>query len=437
MYGTERGLDLRYDKTSVSRWLRGQQPRGLTPVIIAEVLGQKLGRAVTVEEIGMANSRQQEASGIGLTFAPALPNALDQVCDLWRCDANGRNFHAGSIVSVSALLGPSRDWLITDPDTAVSRTGGQWVGTADIELMKQATQHLADLDHRFGSGHVRPIAVHYLNSVVSSLLKGSYRQMHGRQLCAAAARLTELVGYMAVDTGKASLAQRYYIQALRLAQAADDRGYGGYVLAAGMSHLAAALGYPREVAQLARVAQEGTRGQATLTTQACLYAAEARGYARLGDAQACSLAAGRAVDALERADRDDDPDWITHFDQAYLADELAHCYVDLQQPKPAARKAEEALTGLPEHRVRRRAIGLLLLATAQIQAREVDEACETATRALKLLPHLRSNLTIEYLKNFRSRLRPFSREVAVREFEAQLESGDVTDRLLVSHASDQ
>lgn len=29
--GLEHGLDLRYDKTSVTRWLRGQQPRGATP----------------------------------------------------------------------------------------------------------------------------------------------------------------------------------------------------------------------------------------------------------------------------------------------------------------------------------------------------------------------------------------------------------------------
>ncbi len=29
--GLEHGLDLRYDKTSVTRWLRGQQPRGTTP----------------------------------------------------------------------------------------------------------------------------------------------------------------------------------------------------------------------------------------------------------------------------------------------------------------------------------------------------------------------------------------------------------------------
>ena len=47
-----------------------------------------------------------------------------------------------------------------------------------------------------------PVVVHYLNSVVSGLLAGSYRESVGRQLFAAVARLTELAGYMAVDTGQ-------------------------------------------------------------------------------------------------------------------------------------------------------------------------------------------------------------------------------------------
>src|SRR5258708_40378117 len=55
--GQEQGLDLRYDKTSVARWLRGQQPRATAPALIAEALGRKLGRPVTVEEIGMVDER--------------------------------------------------------------------------------------------------------------------------------------------------------------------------------------------------------------------------------------------------------------------------------------------------------------------------------------------------------------------------------------------
>ena len=44
----------------------------------------------------------------------------------------------------------------------------------------------------FGSGHVRPVVVHYLNSVVSGLLAGSYREAVGRELFAAVARSVDI-----------------------------------------------------------------------------------------------------------------------------------------------------------------------------------------------------------------------------------------------------
>ncbi|MFD9218558.1 transcriptional regulator [Streptomyces sp. NPDC060064] len=422
MVGTERGLDLRYDKTSVARWLRGQQPRGRAPGIIAEALGRKLGRTVTIDEIGMANGKNL-ASGVGLQFSPTVLGAIEQVCELWRSDVGRRDFLSGSAVAASALVEPSRDWLITGADTQVARTAGARVGVSDVEAVRAMTSALTDLDHRFGSGHVRPVVVHYLNSVVSGLLSGSYRESVGRELFAAVARLTELAGYMAVDTGQPGLAQRYYIQALRLAQAAGDRGYGGYVLAASMSHLAAQLGNPREISQLARAAQEGARGRVTPRAEAMFYAAEARGHALLGDARTCHEVAGKALAALERAEPSagDDPDWIAHFDHAYLADELAHCYRDLGQAEVAAYHAANALDGHPESRARRRAIGLVLLATAQVQQREVEQACHTGTRAVELLGRLRSSRGAEYLDDLQQRLEPYATEPSVREFGARLE----------------
>lgn len=424
MCGAEHGLDLRYDKTSVARWLRGQQPRGRAPGIIAEAIGRKLGRTVTIDEIGMANGKNL-SSGIGLQFAPTVLGAIEQVCELWRSDVGRRDFLSGSTVAASALVEPSRDWLITGADTQVARSaGGGRVGASDVEAVRATTNALVELDHRFGSGHVRPIVVHYLNSVVSGLLSGSYREAVGRELFAAVARLTELAGYMAVDTGQPGLAQRYYIQALRLAQAAGDRAYGGYVLAASMSHLAAQLGNPREIAQLARAAQEGARGQVTPRAEAMFCAAEARGHALMGDARACNQLAGRALGALERTEEDtgDDPVWIAHFDHAYLSDELAHCHRDLGQGQAAARRAQDALDGHPDTRARRRAIGLVVLATAQVQQREVEQACHTGARAVELLATLRSNRGAEYLEDFQQRLEPYRAEPAVREFGARLEA---------------
>ncbi|CAM5342143.1 MULTISPECIES: tetratricopeptide repeat protein [Streptomyces] len=422
MCGAEHGLDLRYDKTSVARWLRGQQPRGRAPGIIAEALGRKLGRTVTIDEIGMANGKNL-ASGVGLQFSPTVLGAIEQVCELWRSDVGRRDFLSGSTVASSALVEPSRDWLISVPDGQVSRQAGPRVGQSDVAAVRAMTQALVDLDHQYGSGHVRPVVVHYLNSVVSGLLAGSYREAVGRELFSAVSRLTELAGYMAVDTGQPGLAQRYYIQALRLAQAAGDRAYGGYVLAASMSHLAAQLGNPREIAQLARAAQEGAKGRATPRAESLFHAAEARGHALLGDASAADGAMGRAADAMEQtgAESADDPVWIGHFDHAYLADELAHCHRDLNRPAQAARYAEQALAEHPVTRVRRRAIGLTLLAAAQVQERDIERACHTGTRAAELLGTLRSSRGTEYLDDLQQRLTPFQDEPVVREFGARLE----------------
>lgn len=153
------------------------------------------------------------------------------------------------------------------------------------------------------------------------------------------------------------------------------------------------------------------------------HAAEARGHALMGDARAAQAAAGRAVEALEGADpfSGDDPAWIKHFDEAYLADELAHCHRDLGQAEAAARRAEESLAKHPQSRARRRAIGYVLLATAQVQQREVEQACHTGTKAVELLGSLRSNRGAEYLEDFQQRLEPFREEAVVREFGARME----------------
>jgi hypothetical protein len=448
----ERGLDFRYDKTSVARWIRGQQPRGRAPDVIAEALGRKLGRPVTVDEIGMGSSRQL-GSSVGLHFAAGLTECLEQATELWRSDVARREndgtgtglfgglgpggpagpgspggpgaagpYGSGAAhVAPAALVEPSRDWLITPADAEVARSSGPRVGSADVEAVLAMTAALIDLDRRWGAGHVRPVVVHYLNTVVAGLLAGTYRETVGRELFNAAARLTELAGYMAVDSGLPGLAQRYYIQALRLAQAAGDRGFGGYVLAAGMSHLAAELGNPREVIQLARAAQEGARGRVTPRADALFLAAEARGHAQLGDRESCRRTASQALAAMERATdgTGDDPAWIGHFDTAYLADELAHCHRDLGQGQAAQQRAAEALAGHPAGRARRRAIGLLLLATGQLQEGDLEHACHTADEAGTVLAALRTGRGAEYFTEFASRAQTHASEPIVRDFTAR------------------
>ncbi len=469
MCGREHGLDLRYDKTSVARWLRGQRPRGQAPAMIAEALGRKLGRAVTLDEVGMADSRHS-GTALGLVYAPTVTAAVEQVCELWRADVGRREVLTRATPVASALVEPSRDWLISAPGPPLARTAGRPVTRTDVAAVRDTTATLAALDRRHGSGHYRPVTVHYLNSVVSGLLAGRYDDAIGRELLAAAARMTELAGGMAVDACLPGIAQRYYVQALRLADAAGDRPFGGYVLAAGMSRLAAALGNHREVVQLARTAREGTRDRVPPRAEALFSAAEARGAAGLGDEAAFRESAARARAALEQAEaagtraagaaggpgasgasgtpgapgaagaagttgaaraaggvrdpgrapaRGREPAWLARFDRSALAYELACSLLELGRYEAAQRRAEEALAGLPESSVRLRCLALAALGRAQSGRREPAQACRSGTRALRLLDGLASGRAATELARLARSLQPYEADPAVREFAAR------------------
>src|SRR5690606_32009537 len=97
----------------------------------------------------------------------------------------------------------------------------------------------------------------------------------------AAAELAYLVGWMAYDDGRHGLAERYLIQALRLAKASENRVLGAHVLA-GMSDQANALGRPSKALTLARSGQRDIHPDDSPACMTDLLILEARALAALG-----------------------------------------------------------------------------------------------------------------------------------------------------------
>ncbi|MFF7964112.1 regulator [Streptomyces sp. NPDC007903] len=428
--GLEHGLDLRYDKTSVTRWLRGQQPRGTTPALIAEVFTRRLGRRLTAQDLGLDACAPVYA---GLEFAGTPEEAVDIVSGLWRKDSGSHAELRKIAFTPAGLVVPSRDWLIGKADDRVAREpavrvpaqarpveagpvrapapaerpSGHRVTGGDLAALRSVGDLFRALDDQYGGGHARQALVRYLEHECEPMLRGSYSEQTGRRLFGAAADLTRLAGWTSYDIAAHGLAQRYFVQALRLAQAAGDRAYGSYVLVT-MSRQAVYLGHGREAVQLARVAQQGIGTGATPVVQALLHAAEARAHALLGETRACTGALVRAERALETARPGDDvPHWARFFDEAQLADELGHCHRDLHQFRAAAQHAERSLRLRSAAHARSRLFSRVVLATARLGLGDLDQACSLAAESAAQAAEMRSVRAVEYIRDFERRLEPY------------------------------
>ena len=306
-----------------------------------------------------------------------------------------------------------RAWLVrSGSDPLAELRPGTRVGAADIAVAKATVGSFAALDNRYGGGQARKALIQYLDSHMAALLRGSYSEQNGRQLYAAASEATLLAAWMSYDTGAHGLAQRYFIQALRLAQAADDVLLAGSILDA-MSHQATFLGRSREAANLARAARTGTQGKATATLTAHFHAMEARALACGGDCTGSQKALGEAVRVFERRHPGDDPEWISYFDDAELSAEFSHCFRDIGRPADAVTYAQRSLANAGAS-ARSDFFVTMVLAAGHLGQGNIEEACSTAQMALEIGDQVKSARCITYLRQFRRNLQPFVESAAAR-----------------------
>ncbi|MFE4371771.1 MFS transporter [Streptomyces sp. NPDC056835] len=447
--GAQRGLTLRYDKTSVARWVsKGMVPQGAAPHLIAAAIGAKLGRPVPLHEIGLADA--DPAPEVGLAFPRDVGEAVRAATELYRLDLAGRRAGSGGIwqslagsFAVSAYATPASRWLITPADSSVARDaavaeaaqgahggsggavdasgpGGEVpplrVGHSDVAKLREAASDARRWDSKYGGGDWRSSMVpECLRVDAAPLLLGAYSDEVGRGLFGATAELTRLAGWMAFDTGQQEAAQRYYIQALRLARAAADVPLGGYVLAS-MSLQATYRGFADEGVDLAQAALERNRGLATARTMSFFRLVEARAHAKAGDAVAAGAALKAAEGWLERSrEGDADPSWLGFYSYDRFAADAAECYRDLKAPRQVRQFTEQALSRPTEEFVRSHGLRLVVSAVAELESGNLDAACAAGTRAVEVAGRISSARTTEYVRDLLHRLEPYGDEPRVVE----------------------
>ncbi|GAB2918161.1 hypothetical protein GCM10027280_01490 [Micromonospora polyrhachis] len=414
--GAARGMCLAYDKTAVSHWLSGTQPRPQVRFLIAEALSEKLHRPVTLAELGLAEPEAPSCTVGGLLYQRSIGPTISTLMELAKLDIERRSLLKMAPFLAGALVAPQRDWLLhllgqenTSPPAETS---------APADALLEMGRVFEDLDNRLGGGHARLALVQYLREQVTPLLRLPHPDGQRQRLFTAAAHLVSTAGWMTYDSGDLGLAQRYMTQALRLCAEGGELALANQIFA-GLSHLTISAGSPQEGLNLALTGLATAKQTDSRLGLMRLHAMRARAHAALGERRQATQAITAAEHALDASPGpDNESQWGRFLNASFLAAETAACMQDVGDHAAAQRFAAMAAAGTGQLG-RRQTISLAVLATAQLDqpSRDLEGAVDNATKALNGMAGISSQRSAKALNDVRRRLAPFRREAIVREFE--------------------
>lgn len=349
-----------------------------------------------------------------LVYNPSLKATVEAVADLGRADVDRRKFLAAAPFAAAAAIGPSRDWLLNTLDQLPDDR--QRVRLEDVTAVKNMFTHFQQMDIFQGGGSGRLVLAAYMNEHVYPLLRRTYTDDVRYALAGAAAEQTYLLGWMAFDNGENGAAQRYLIQALRLAEESKDAALGAHVLA-GMADQATLLGHPREGR---RLAQAGRQGLSKADSPACLadlWTLEARALATLGDTTGTAHAINEAERAFDHIEHDSEPEWARFIDPAYICGEWANAFRDLGLPSDAEPHARRSITyARNQNRARRGALSHAALAVTHIQDRDLEAAYVAAVRTIDLSRKVKSSRSVDAVRDIQKHMMTFGPHPLIADF---------------------
>ena len=370
--GSRQGLTLLYDHASVRRWIRDATvPRGRVPELICEVLSMRLRRTVTLADAGLSR-------GVPEGDAAPLAKAVEAATALWRSDyKQAAALRAAQPVQGAAAIAPVFEWENPPDDLDVARHAGGRVGAGQVRVLRAARLRYERMYREAGGIPVRPRVVEFLAEHAAPLVKGSYDDRTGRELHRAAGGLAALAGICAYDADLQGIAQRYFFQALRMAKASGDRGFGGYVIAL-LANQALYRGNSRQVIQYAETALRGARGALSPALVTDLNSLQAKAYARIGDRGGCHASMARAEDMSARIRPGEEPPETSYVQAGLVETQHADALRSLGDLAAARSYAQQSVDAAAQSHSRGRVHRLATLATIQAGQGDAEAAAGTA-----------------------------------------------------------
>jgi len=401
----EHGEGQSWTRSHVSHWISGARPSGSTPAYLAEAVSRRLGYVIKPTDLGFLTDGSVDHKLDGLDWWSS--NATTDLVTVGRADLERRELALKALYSLAALAVPLDAWQEIADRGRRAVDGSATVGRGEVAAVREMLEVFSKADERFGGGHARPALVQYLTSDVAAYLRGTFTsEADRRAMFSAAAEMTYLAGWKAFDSSLHGLAQRYYVQSLRLANEADDRALAGFTLRA-MAHQAVDLGHGPQALRLAESALDWSRGQATPAAAALFTVLTARGHAATGAPRQTSTAIRTAESLLSNAKLDGEPIWIqtSGFTDTSLASQAGQALRDLGDLAGAEAQFRRSIAtrNADAHR-RIHTLTLANIADVQSAQGHLREASENWNLALDYLPGIKSGRARDSVQNIRSRL---------------------------------
>ncbi|MFD7710467.1 hypothetical protein [Streptomyces sp. NPDC059786] len=417
------------DTSRVRRWIdMGEIPRDPVPRVLAALFTERLGRVVTIEDLGLVrHGRVGKRQGDGNAEHPdGVPWAPDRTAavlteftgmDLM-LNRRGLVGAGAALAAGSALNSAMHDWLNTDPalvadapdldnplqvePAGFDRYEAAPIGSQEIEELERSVEVFRAWDAARGGGLQRKAVVGQLNEV-GGMLAYRHPDHLQRRLWGVAANLAVLAGWMSHDVGLEPTAQKYFVIAAHAAREGGDRPRAGEALSRAARQMVH-LGRPDDAMDLMKLAKSGSGDEVLPRTRAMLYTIEAWAQASMGKGQAMRRTLGEAEDLFVSGRSDvPPPSWMQMFDEADLHGMQALAYRTLAEHEPAAaataqRHAKEALELRGSGRERSEIFDHLSLASACFIADDPEQADRYARLALTSMGSNSSHRTWDRLR---------------------------------------
>ncbi|WP_329362274.1 hypothetical protein OG896_03580 [Streptomyces sp. NBC_00669] len=435
------------DTSRVRRWIdTGESPREPVPRVLAALFTERLGRVVTIEDLGFDRRRQagKKQIGDGLPWPPERTAAvlteftgMDLMLNRRGLVGAGAALTAGTVLSTAM-----HEWLHTDPALAADAPvlddplavdpvahdvyEAAPIGSQEIESLEHSVEVFRAWDASRGGGLQRKAVVGQLNEVGGML---SYRHPPHlqRRLWGVAANLAVLAGWMSHDVGLEPTAQKYFVIAAHAAREGGDRPRAGEALSRAARQMVH-LDRPDDAIDLMKLATSGSGEQTLPRIQAMLRTVEAWAQASMGRGQEMRRTLGEAEELFASdAGEEPPPSWMQNFDEADLHGMQALAYRTLAEHDPSAAvqaqlHARRAIDLRGGGRERSMIFDYLSLASACFIANDPEQADRYARIALSTIGQTSSHRTWDRLRQMYRLTARYSGQVEIQELRREIET---------------